>query len=161
VADFFRVNRNGMLPGVISAAVKVERWFLAPVGLAVPQLYASNVAALAAQINGAGVATGGDALGHLDIVRGAVTVVNHDAAELDGASTNAELDLAERALRFGHLDIVVIHGAIHVGGAEEAPAPILLALPRQWKQEQQHKAAQWSDSVDSHVPPLETLSVSV
>jgi len=126
---------------VISAAVELDRGSFAPAALTVPQLHAVNVAALAAQINGAGLAAGADSLGHLEFIRLAITVVNHDVAELDGAPANPELNLAEGARRSGYLDIVVIRGAIHVGGAEEAPAAIplmSLALPKLRKQEQQY-----------------------
>jgi hypothetical protein len=154
----FCVYCNAVQPGVISAAVELDSGSFAPIAFPVPQFHAANVAALAAQINGASLAAGGDALAHLEFVRGAVAVVNNNVLELDGAPANAELNLAESALRFGNLDVVVIRGAIYMRGAEEAPAAIPLALARLWKQEHQDKAEKWNDSCDPHVPPLERCS---
>jgi hypothetical protein len=149
---------------VISAAVEFDRGPSAPVAFAVPQFHAANAASLAAQIYGSGLAAGGDSLGYLEFIRLAITVVNHNVLELDSAPANPELDLAEGTRRSAHRDIVVIRAAIHVSGAQEAPAavppapliPLIpLALPGLRKQEQQYKAAKCNHSCDSHMPPLE------
>jgi len=108
--------------------------------------------ALAAQVNGPRLAAARNALAHLHFLGGAVAIVDHHAAEFDGAAAHAELDLAELFSPF-HLDIVVIRGAIYVGGAQQFPAALPLAQAGLWQQEQRHEAAKCNDSSSTHVPP--------
>ena len=95
----------------------------APVGLAVPQIHAFYDAAIAGQIDPAGVSAVRNAGTNRNLLLRPVSVADNHAVKIDRAPADPQLDGAEYSIRSPHLDAVMIGPAIHMGVPEESPPP--------------------------------------
>jgi hypothetical protein len=70
---------------------------------------------VAAQINGARLATGGDSMPDVDFFTAAVGVMNDHVVKLNRRAVDSDLDSLEPAAPAAHGNPVAIHPSIHIG----------------------------------------------
>jgi hypothetical protein len=91
------------------------------VRFAVPEFHVFNHASLAGEINRASVATIGNYRADGQFFRRAISEVNDNTIEFDGAATDTKLNCAEAAIVFADVDFVVVVVTIHVRFAQINP----------------------------------------
>jgi hypothetical protein len=105
-----------------------ERDFRAvlPASLAVPEFDRLDHAAISRQVDGAGLASGGNAIANDELFVRAIMKVDDDALEENFAAFDAQLNGAETAIVFADVNAVVIVGPVNVSVAEIVPTTLRL-----------------------------------
>jgi hypothetical protein len=85
-------------------------------------------AVVAAQINGARLAAGGDSLPDIDLFIAAVGVMNDHAVKLNRRAFDSDLNSLEPAAPAAYLDSVTIHSSVHAGLSQKNPTTTRLRL---------------------------------
>src|SRR6266478_4377399 len=104
VVDALRALTNSEQPDLGTASTKAAAF--------IEKLDAADQTAVTGQIDGTGLAAGGNSDADDDWIRGAVFKVHDDAIEYDGSLLHAKLDSSKRSGRTGDDDAIVIGGAI-------------------------------------------------
>src|SRR4030095_2236681 len=86
---------------------------MSPSGFAVEEFDTADHPVVTAQVDGAGLAAGGDVVANLDFFTCAVRETNHHALELDRGARDAKLNAAKCAFRSAYRNCVTISLAVH------------------------------------------------
>jgi hypothetical protein len=95
----------------------------------IEELNAVYCPVVAAQVDGACLATGGDPLPDADLFTAAVGVMDDHATELNRRAIDPDSNSLEPAAPAAHMDSVAIHPSIHAGLSQENPAARRLRHP--------------------------------
>jgi len=76
---------------------------------------------VAAQINGASLAAGGDSMPDVDLFTAAVCVMNDHAVKLNRRAVDSDLNILEPAAPAAHVNPVAIHSSIQIGLSQINP----------------------------------------
>ncbi len=118
--NFVCVQPKGKLRSLLADSVQRYPWARAPCFFAVPQIYGSNDATLAWEIDHSCSASGSYAVADWNIFFGAVAITNDETIKADRSSGNAELNRAKGAAgRAAYINRVMVAAAVDTGVAEQ------------------------------------------
>src|SRR5262245_53557459 len=101
-----------------------------PSSPAVEEFDAVDHPVVTAQVDGAGLAAGGNVVANLDLFTGPVSVTNHHALELDRGVKDAKLNALKPAFGSAYHDCVTIPLAVHRRLSEKDPVSVPLMSKR-------------------------------
>src|SRR5262249_15870365 len=81
---------------------------------------------VAAQINGARLAPGGDSPPDVDFCTATIGVMDHQAVKLNRRAVDSDLNSLEPAAPAAHGNLVAIHPSVHTGLSQIGPTAIYL-----------------------------------